>query len=81
MAGRRDVEGRPGRWQRQRAWAAAIFGLGFLLFVWPFVRSPPLGLGLSYAHLIGAWALVIAALCAMSRSLGPGKGGGGAGDG
>lgn len=58
------------RWDRQRAWAASVFFLGLLLFVWPFVRTPPLSLGLSYAHLLAAWALVVVGLFAMSRSLG-----------
>lgn len=55
---------------RQRAWAAGIFVLGLLLFVWPFVRTPRLSIGLSYAHLLGAWAVVVIGLFAMARGLG-----------
>jgi hypothetical protein len=78
MTARRRVEERPGvRWRRQRAWAASILAGGLILFVWPFVRTPPLSIGLSYAHLLGSWALVIAALATMARSLGRREGGDG----
>jgi hypothetical protein len=81
MPARRRGEERSGvRWQRQRAWAASIFVVGLMLFVWPFLRSPPLTLGLSYAHLLGAWVLVVAALLGMSRAIAAGRGGRG-GDG
>ncbi len=70
----RRREERPGvRWRRQRAWAATILVGGLLLFLWPFVRTPPLSIGLSYAHLLGSWAVVIAALFSMARSLGRGR--------
>ncbi len=80
MPGRARAEKRSEiRWRRQRVWAASILVAGILLFAWPFVRTPPLGLGQTYLHLLGAWALVIAALAAMSRSLGGGGGEGGGG--
>ena len=69
MFGRRADE-RPGvRWRRQRAWAAAVLCGGSLLFAWPFVRTPPLSIGASYAHLLGSWAVVIVGLALMARSL------------
>lgn len=56
------------------AWAASIVVGGLLLLTWPFVRTPLLGLGGSYAHLLGAWAAVIVALAVLSRALdGSGK--------
>jgi hypothetical protein len=74
---RRRAEERPGvRWQRQRAWASSIVIGGFVLFLWPFVRTPPLTIGLSYAHLLGAWVAVVAGLFAMSRALAGGSRGG-----
>jgi hypothetical protein len=70
MPPRRRAEERPGvRWQRQRAWGASIVIGGFVLFLWPFVRTPPLTIALSYAHLLGAWVAIIAGLFAMSRAL------------
>jgi hypothetical protein len=47
----------------------SIFALGLLLFTWPFVRTPLLPLGPAYAHLLGAWLVVIAALAVMARAL------------
>lgn len=41
-----------------------------LLFCWPVVALPPLTLAQAWAHLFGAWALVIAALLALARSIG-----------
>ena len=71
MSARRRAEERPGvRWRRQRAWAVSILVVGLLLFVWPFVRTPPLSIGLTYAHLFGSWAVIIVALAMMARSLG-----------
>jgi hypothetical protein len=55
---------------RRGAWAASIVALGVLLFTWPFVRTPPLGIGASYAHLLGAWAAIVVALASLSRALG-----------
>jgi hypothetical protein len=52
-----------------RAWSAALVALGVLLFTWPFVRTPPLGLVDSYLHLLGAWAALIAATAATARAL------------
>lgn len=56
------------RHSRRRAWAASIAVVGLLLFTWPFVRTPPLGIGASYAHLLGAWAVIVLALGALSRA-------------
>jgi hypothetical protein len=64
---------------RRRAWAGSIVVLGLLLFTWPFLRTPPLGIGPSYAHLLGAWAIVVLALGLLARALGRGarrRGGG-----
>ncbi len=55
---------------RHGAWAAFIAVLGLLLFTWPFVRTPPLGIGASYAHLLGAWAVIVIALGLLSRAIG-----------
>ncbi len=54
---------------RRSAWAAFIGVLGLLLFTWPFVRTPPLGIGASYAHLLGAWAAIVFALGSLSRAI------------
>lgn len=54
---------------RQRAAAAVLLILGLLLFTWPFVRTPPLPLGSSFLHVLGAWSIVVLALFAISRSL------------
>ena len=42
-----------------------------MLFAWPFVRTPLLGIGPSYAHLLGAWALIVGALALLARALRP----------
>ncbi len=55
---------------RRSAWAASIFVLGLLLFTWPFVRTPALDIGASYAHLLGAWAVIVLALASLSRTTG-----------
>jgi hypothetical protein len=64
-----DATVREGR-LRRGAWAASIAVLGLLLFTWPFVRTPPLGLGASYTHLLGAWAVIVIALACLSRAIG-----------
>ena len=70
MHGRRDEEeGSNARWELQRVWALAIVAGGLLLFTWPFVRDPPLAIGSSYAHLLGAWVTAIGALAGMARAL------------
>ena len=69
---------RAGRLDVERAWAASILVLGVLLFTWPFLRTPLLDIGRTYAHLLVCWALIVAALFAMSRALRPsGERGGG----
>jgi hypothetical protein len=55
---------------RRGAWAASIAVAGLLLFTWPFVRTPLLAIGPSYAHLLGAWVAVVVALAALSRAIG-----------
>ncbi len=77
---RTDEELHPARWHGRRACAASIFALGLLLFTWPFVRTPPLGIAGAYLHLLGAWVVVIAALYALSRALGRADAGRGRGD-
>lgn len=76
----RPAEILPPRLHGRRAWAASIFGLGLLLFTWPFVRTPPLAIAGAYLHLLGAWVAVIAALYALSRALGRADAGRGQGD-
>jgi hypothetical protein len=61
---------RPERPPHHGAWAVSIATLGLLLFVWPFLRTPLLGIGRSYGHLLGAWAAMIVALALFSRALG-----------
>jgi hypothetical protein len=58
-----------------RAACAALVVVGLLVFAWPFVRSPPLGLLGSYLHLLGAWAVVIVLTALATRLLGRGKAG------
>ncbi len=65
-----DHAARRERHFRRGAWAASIVVLGVLLFTWPFVRTPPLGIGASYAHLLGAWAVIVIALGLLSRAIG-----------
>lgn len=58
---------------RARARGAAAISLaafGLVLFAWPFVRTPPLGIGASYLHLIMSWVLVVAGLALLARALG-----------
>jgi len=55
---------------RRGAWAASIAVLGLLLFTWPLLRTPLLGIGPSYAHLLGAWTLIVVALALLSRAIG-----------
>lgn len=56
---------------RHRAFAAGLLVIGLLLFTWPFVRAPALQLVPAYLHLLGSWALVIAAIFVMARALRP----------
>ncbi|HEX9308227.1 MAG TPA: hypothetical protein VF894_12095 [Anaeromyxobacter sp.] len=70
MAGRRGEVHPPARWRGRRASAASLAVIGLLLFTWPFVRTPPLSIGASYAHLLGAWVLFVAALVVLARALG-----------
>jgi hypothetical protein len=53
-----------------RAYTAAVLVAGLLLFCWPFVRSPPLGLLGSYAHLLGSWAALVVATACLARLIG-----------
>ncbi len=54
---------------RARAFAAWLLAVGVLTLTWPFVRVPPLHLVHAWMHLLGAWAVVIVALVALSRAL------------
>jgi hypothetical protein len=56
-----------------RAWGIALVVTGLLLFCWPFVRTPRLGLLGSYLHLLGAWAAIIAGIAVTARALGRGE--------
>jgi len=53
-----------------RAWGTALVVSALLLFTWPFVRTPPLGLLGSYLHLLGAWIAIVAAVAVTARALG-----------
>lgn len=68
----RDQDGARGldRDRRLGAWALVLATLALLLFTWPFVRTPLLDIGRSYAHLLGAWLAVIVALAVLGRALG-----------
>jgi hypothetical protein len=70
MAPRADLGSPRERAFRRGAWATSIVVGGLLLFTWPFLRTPLLGIGLSYAHLLGAWAVIVGALALMARALG-----------
>lgn len=69
MARSHDEAFPPERRHRVAAWASSIAAMGLLLFTWPFLRSPPLGIGASYAHLLWAWVAVVALLALLSRAL------------
>jgi hypothetical protein len=68
------AHGQRGQGLGGRASGAALVVLGLLVFTWPFVRMPPLGLLGSYLHLLGAWLLVIAGTAATAKALGRGPG-------
>ncbi len=53
-----------------RAWGTALVATALLVFTWPFVRTPPLGLLGSYLHLLGAWVVIVVAIAATARALG-----------
>ncbi len=53
-----------------RAWGVALVAFGLLLFCWPFVRTPPLGLLGSYLHLLAAWAVFTVGIAVTARALG-----------
>lgn len=55
----------------RRAWGIALGVLGLLLFTWPFVRTPPLGLLGSYLHLLGSWAAIVVAIWLTARAMAP----------
>jgi hypothetical protein len=73
MARRAEDLSPRGRPRGRGGWASSVVVLGLLLFTWPFLRTPLLGIGLSYAHLLGAWALVVVALALLSRALARGS--------
>jgi prolipoprotein diacylglyceryltransferase len=60
---------RPGPRLSGRAFGTAVVVGGLLLFCWPFVRTPPLGLGGSYLHLLGSWLAVIVVIALTARAL------------
>ncbi len=74
MPGRERGERPAIRANPERAWGISILTLGLLLFTWPFVRTPLLGIGLSYAHLLASWVAIVTALHLMSRALGRSRG-------
>ena len=59
------------RASRLRVFAGGLLVTGLLLFTWPFVRVPRLHLVPAYLHLLGAWALIVAGLFAMTRGMRP----------
>ncbi len=72
MSRRADDASPRERQLRAGAWALLIAVSGLLLLSWPFVRTPPLGIGASYVHLLGAWCAIVVALALLSRRLGRG---------
>jgi hypothetical protein len=64
----------PERRSRRAAWAWSLVALGLLLITWPFLRTPLLGIGPSYGHVLGAWALIVVALALLSRAIGRDRG-------
>jgi hypothetical protein len=54
---------------RLTAIAAPLALVALLLFCWPFVRVPRLSLGEAWAHLFGAWALLVAMLFVLSSGI------------
>lgn len=54
---------------RQRAFAFGLLVTGLLLFTWPFVRVPRFHVVPALLHLLGAWAVVIAALGLLATAL------------
>jgi hypothetical protein len=64
---------------RHPAFAAVLAALALLVFTWPLARDPPLTLGETFVHLLGAWVAVVLALLRMSSALrteaDPGDGG------
>ena len=47
---------------------SAVCALALLLFCWPFVRQPALPIGAACAHLLGSWAVIVAALALLARA-------------
>jgi hypothetical protein len=70
MARRDPAPSAAPRPSRRRAFAAWVLVTGLLLFTWPFVRVPRFHVVPAWLHLLGAWALVVAALAALARALG-----------
>ncbi len=69
-----DDAGAVARWRR--VLRAPLFGgavavLGFLVLLWPLVRSPSMGVAAADAFLFGAWASFIAMLAAIARVVRP----------
>ena len=61
---------RGGGASRLGVFAVGLLVTGALLFTWPFARVPRLPLVPAYLHLLASWALIVAALVAMSRAIG-----------
>jgi len=63
---------RRARWRlalRQPSFPRALAIVAVLLFCWPLVRVPRLGLGEAWVHLTVSWAFVIVAILARARAL------------
>jgi hypothetical protein len=48
-----------------------LIAIGLLLALWPFVRSPEVGLAPAAAYLFAVWAAFVAALAGISRAREP----------
>ncbi len=55
-------------WQ-QPAFAATLAVIALLVFTWPLVLDPPPTFGEAFAHLFGAWAVVVFAAWRLSSAL------------
>jgi membrane associated rhomboid family serine protease len=60
----------PGRRTQFTALAVPLATVALLLFLWPLVMVPRLSLAEAWAHLFGAWALLIVAIFALVQTAG-----------
>jgi hypothetical protein len=58
----------PGRRTPFAALAVPLATVALLLFLWPLVTAPRSSLAEAWAHLFGAWAIVIVAIFALLQT-------------